>query len=115
GTEANDAAESQAMERLFGRSVPVSSSKSFLGHTLGASGIIEMIATLAVAREGMIPPTVNFSGRRAGCADLDYVPNEPRRHAVRRFACNNYAFGGNNASTIIDLEPGRSSLREVAS
>lgn len=115
GTEANDAAESQAMERLFGRSVPVSSSKSFLGHTLGASGIIEMIATLALAREGMIPPTLNFSGLRPGCADLDYVPNEPRRHSVRRFACNNYAFGGNNASTIIDLEPGRSPLREVAS
>src|SRR5690606_27927332 len=73
-TEANDAAESQAMERLFGRSVPVSSSKSFLGHTLGASGIIEMIATLEVAREGMIPPTLNFGGLRPGCADLDYVP-----------------------------------------
>lgn len=114
GTEANDAAESQAMERLFGRSVPVSSSKSFLGHTLGASGIIEMIATLAVASEGMIPPTQNFSGLRAGCADLDYVPNAPRTHPMRRFACNNYAFGGNNASTIIDLEPGSSPLREVA-
>ena len=113
GTEANDAAESKAMERLFGRAAPVSSSKSFLGHTLGASGIIEMIATIALARDGMIPPTANFNGPRPGCADLDYVPNEPRRHAVRRFACNNYAFGGNNASTIIDLQPGRSPLREV--
>lgn len=114
GTEANDSAESQAMERLFGRSVPVSSSKSFLGHTLGASGIIEMIATLALAHDGMIPPTLNFGGLRPGCADLDYVPNQPRRHAVRRFACNNYAFGGNNASTIIDLEIGRSPLPELA-
>lgn len=113
GTEANDAAESLAMERLFGRSVPVSSSKSFLGHTLGASGIIEMIATLALARDGAIPPTLNFDGLRPGCADLDYVPNQPRRHDVRRFACNNYAFGGNNASTILDLQPGRSPLREV--
>lgn len=114
GTEANDAAESQAMERLFGRAVPVSSSKSFLGHTLGASGIIEMIATIAVAAEGMIPPTANFSGLRPGCADLDYVPNMPRRHQVRRFACNNYAFGGNNASTVIDLAPGSATLREAA-
>lgn len=114
GTEANDAAESRAMERLFGRSVPINSSKSFLGHTLGASGIIEMIATLALARDGVIPPTLNFGNLRPGCADLDYVPNEPRRHAVRRFACNNYAFGGNNASTIIDLAPGCSPLREVA-
>lgn len=114
GTEANDAAESQAMERLFGRSTPVSSSKSFLGHTLGASGIIEMIATLALAGEGMVPPTVNYNGLRPGCAELDYVPNAPRRHAVRRFACNNYAFGGNNASTIIDLRPGSSPLRDVS-
>ncbi len=113
GTEANDAAESQAMQRLFGRSVPVSSSKSFLGHTLGASGIIEMIAMIALAGDGKIPPTANFSGLRPGCADLDYVPNEPRVHAVRRFACNNYAFGGNNASTIIDLEPGVAPLRDV--
>jgi len=114
GTEANDAAESQAMQRLFGRAVPVSSSKSFLGHTLGASGIIEMIATIAVAAEGMIPHTANFSGLRAGCADLDYVPAAPRKHEVRRFACNNYAFGGNNASTVIDLKPGTAQLREVA-
>jgi 3-oxoacyl-[acyl-carrier-protein] synthase II len=114
GTEANDAAESLAMARLFGADVPVSSSKSFLGHTLGASGIIEMIATLAVAEAGMIPPTANFSGLRPGCAGLDYVPNAPRRHAVRRFACNNYAFGGNNASTIIDLHPGTVPVRAVA-
>ena len=115
GTEANDAAESLAMERLFGRSVPVSSSKSFLGHTLGASGIIEMIAALAVMEEGCIPPTLNFSGLRPGCADLDYVPNVPRAHPVRRFACNNYAFGGNNASTILDLTPGRTALRQTPS
>lgn len=114
GTEANDAAESLAMARLFARDVPVSSSKSFLGHTLGASGIIEMIATLAVAGDGLVPPTVNFSGLRPGCADIDCVPNAPRRHAVRRFACNNYAFGGNNASTIIDLDPGAAHLRPVA-
>lgn len=114
GTEANDAAESRAMERLFGRSTPVSSSKSFLGHTLGASGIIEMIAAIAVAAEGMIPPTANFSGLRPGCADLDYVPNAPRKHGVRRFVCNNYAFGGNNASTIIDLAPGTARLRPIA-
>jgi 3-oxoacyl-[acyl-carrier-protein] synthase II len=114
GTEANDAAESQAMARLFGPDVPVSSSKSFLGHTLGASGIIEMIATLIVAQDGYIPPTVNFKGLRPGCADLDYVPNTPRRQAVRRFACNNYAFGGNNASTIIDLQPGEAPVRAAA-
>ena len=113
GTEANDAAESKAMERLFGCSVPVSSSKSFLGHTLGASGIIEMIAALAVARDGRIPPTLNFDGLRPGCADLDYVPNVARRHPVRRFACNNYAFGGNNASTIIDLRPGETPLQKT--
>lgn len=114
GTEANDAAESQAMARLFGRDVPVSSSKSFLGHTLGASGIIEIIATLAVAKDGLIPPTANFSGVRPGCADLDYVPNAPRAHRVRRFVCNNYAFGGNNASTVIDLAPGTAVVRAPA-
>ena len=114
GTEANDAAESQAMARVFGPTVPVSSSKSFLGHTLGASGIIEMIAALVTIEAGQIPPTLNFQGLRPGVADLDYVPNTPRAHPVRRFACNNYAFGGNNASTILDLSPGAAPVREVA-
>src|SRR5690606_27135270 len=85
-----------------------------LGHTLGASGVIEMIATLVTVEDGQIPPTLNFKGLRPGCADLDYVPNAPRAHPVRRFACNNYAFGGNNASTILDLEPGRTPVRKVA-
>src|SRR5690606_22069921 len=114
GTEANDAAESQAMARVFGPTVPVRSSKSFLGHTLGASGIIEMIAALVTIEAGQIPPTLNFQGLRPGVADLDYVPNTPRAHPVRRFACNNYAFGGNNASTILDLSPGAAPVREVA-
>ncbi len=113
GTEANDAAESLATFRIFGDRVPVSSPKSFLGHTLGASGVIETIITLLLAEKGYVPPTVNFTDLRPGCAALDYVPNTPKQHPVRRFICNNYAFGGNNAATLFDRVVEKSPLRVV--
>jgi 3-oxoacyl-[acyl-carrier-protein] synthase II len=102
GTDANDIAESRGTAKVFGRSVPISSCKSFLGHTLGASGVIETIITLVAARRGMLPPTANFVGLRQRCEDLDYVPGTPRAGRIRRLVCNNYGFGGNNASVVLD-------------
>ncbi len=106
GTDANDIAESAATQRVVAQGTPVSSPKSFLGHTLGASGIVELVVTCLYLERGLVPPTANFNTTREGCAPLDYVPGEPRDHAVTNFLCNNYGFGGNNASLVISREPG---------
>jgi 3-oxoacyl-[acyl-carrier-protein] synthase II len=106
GTDANDAAEATATLRVFGSGKPVSSPKSIFGHTLGASGVIETITTLLLADGDRLPPTVNFVGVRAGCPALDYVPNEPRPGHIDRFLCNNFGFGGNNASVVLSRTVG---------
>lgn len=112
GTDANDIPEAHATERVVGRSTPLSSPKSFLGHTLGGSGVIELIVTWLFAERGLVPPTRNFDAVRPGCPDLDYVPNAPRSQAVRHFLCNNYGFGGNNSSLVISRESGPCAHRE---
>jgi len=106
GTDANDIPESFATERIFGKGTPTSSPKSFLGHTLGASGILELLLTVLLAERGMLPPTLNFKGTRPGCADLDYIPNEVRPGICETFICNNYGFGGNNSSIIVSRRIG---------
>ncbi len=101
GTEANDAAESRGIGRfLGGLSVPAVSLKSFFGHCMGTTGLLEATANLLAMNEGFIPPTLNFTSPRPGCA-LDYVPNAPRRKAYSAFVSANYAFGGNNAAVVI--------------
>jgi 3-oxoacyl-[acyl-carrier-protein] synthase II len=116
GTDANDIAESRGTASVFGRSVPLSSCKSFLGHTLGASGVIETIVSLLAASRNVLPPTANFVGVRQRCEDLDYVPKSPRPAHIRRMVCNNYGFGGNNASVVLDRKcetesPSRATIR----
>jgi 3-oxoacyl-[acyl-carrier-protein] synthase II len=99
GTRDNDGAETLAIKAVFkdARAIPpVSSSKSFFGHTLGAAGVLEFIVSLLCSAEGIIPPTINFACPRAGC-DLDYVPNQARKGRIRRFLSNSAAFGGVNA------------------
>lgn len=99
GTRDNDSSETLAIKRLYqgaARIPPVSSSKSFFGHTLGAAGILEFIVSLLCTGKGLLPPTLNFTKPRAVC-DLDYVPNEARPAAVRHFLSNSAAFGGVNA------------------
>lgn len=101
GTEANDSAESRGIARfLNNQSVPVVSLKSFFGHCMGTSGLLEATANLLAMNEGFIPPTLNFTTPRSGCT-LDYVPNTPRRTKYRAFISANYAFGGNNAAVVI--------------
>jgi nodulation protein E len=99
GTTANDYAETLALHLSFGahaRQLAVSSTKSVVGHTLGAAGALEFIAAVMVIREGIVPPTMNHLGADPDC-DLDYVPNEARRMPVRAILSNSFAFGGLNA------------------
>ncbi len=102
GTNANDKAEIKGIERLLdnGESVPVVSTKSFFGHCMGSTGILEATANLLAMNEGFIPPTIHFTEPRIETA-LDFVPNEPRFTSYDSFVSSNYAFGGNNAAAVI--------------
>jgi nodulation protein E len=99
GTTANDHAETVALHRSFGahaRRLAISSTKSVVGHTLGAAGALEFVAAIMAIRDGVVPPTMNYLGVDPEC-DLDYVPNEARRMSVRAILNNSFAFGGLNA------------------
>jgi len=98
-TEANDRMESTAIHAVFGShagSLPVSSTKSMHGHTLGAAGAIEAVATVLALRNGMLPPTANFSEPDPEC-DLDVIPNQARAASVEAALSQSFAFGGLNA------------------
>jgi nodulation protein E len=99
GTVANDETETKALHQVFGAhagKLAVSSTKSMVGHALGAAGGLEMVAMLLAMREGVVPPTINYLGPDPAC-DLDYVPNEARALAVSAALSNSFAFGGLNA------------------
>jgi nodulation protein E len=99
GTMANDLAETSALRSSFGAhaaKLAVSSTKSVVGHGLGAAGAMEFVAAIMSIRDGVAPPTMNYLGPDEGC-DLDYVPNEARRMPVRAAISNSFAFGGLNA------------------
>lgn len=101
GTEANDKAECKAIARfLNGHALPVVSTKSFFGHCMGATGILEASCQLLAMNAGFIPPTLNFTEPRPGCP-LDFVPNEARAVAYDSFIASNCAFGGNNAAVVV--------------
>ncbi len=102
GTPDNDVAETLAIHTLYGKDAPippVSSSKSFFGHTLGAAGILEFIVSLSAMLNDLLPPTLNFEAPRPGC-DLDYVPNRAREASFNSFISTSAAFGGVNAAAI---------------
>ena len=99
GTAANDLTETRALHQVFGphaARLAVSSTKSMHGHALGAGGALELIATVLALREGLLPPTANFTTPGEGC-DLDYVPNQSRSVRVEAALSNSFAFGGLNA------------------
>ena len=99
GTAANDVAETLALHRVFGEhagKLAVSSTKSMIGHALGAAGALELVATLLAMRDAIVPPTIGYLGPDPAC-DLDYVPNEARALAIDAALSNSFAFGGLNA------------------
>jgi 3-oxoacyl-[acyl-carrier-protein] synthase II len=101
-TPPNDRIESYAIKQLFGahaKNVAVSSTKSMIGHLLGAAGAVEAgIASLVVER-GILPPTINYENPDPEC-DLDYVPNQMRKKDVRYALSNSFGFGGTNAALL---------------
>src|SRR5690606_31315864 len=104
GTPANDAMEKKVMRTVFGEraaQVPTSSIKSFIGHTLGAAGAVEAVASVLALRHGVAPPTVGFTDEAISAATLDFVPNTARSLPMDVVVSNNYAFGGNNASLVL--------------
>lgn len=102
GTEYNDVMEVRAVREVFGEhaaSLAISSTKSQIGHTLGAAGAVEFAATVLAIHRGFLPATVNFG--RPMCGDLDFVPNVARPARLRNALSNSFAFGGNTASIVV--------------
>ncbi len=99
GTQIGDAAESWAIKELFGASVPVSSSKGHVGHTIGACGCLEAIFCLLMMKEGFLAPTLNLENVGEDCAGVNHL-QKPAAIQARRILSNSFAFGGINASLI---------------
>ncbi len=101
-TIAGDIAETQAIKSVFGdhaRSVCISSTKSMIGHLLGAAGAVEAIISILTIRDGIVSPTINLDNPDDGC-DLDYVPHEAREMPVTVALANSFGFGGTNGSLV---------------
>jgi 3-oxoacyl-[acyl-carrier-protein] synthase II len=102
-TQLGDEAETKAIKEVFGehaRRVAISSTKSMLGHLLGASGGVELIACALSIKYGVVHPTINYETPDAAC-DLDYVPNHAREMRVRRAISNSFGFGGHNCTLVV--------------
>jgi len=101
-TVLNDRTETLAIKKVFGeraRQIPVTASKSMLGHSLGASGSIQAVITILALNHDMVPPTINLTSADPEC-DLDYVPNQARQVRIRTALCNSFGFGGHNSVLI---------------
>ncbi|GBD12933.1 3-oxoacyl-[acyl-carrier-protein] synthase 2 [bacterium HR24] len=101
-TPLNDAIETLAIKTVFGERayrIPVSSTKSMIGHCFGAAGAVECVAVIKSIETGWVHPTINYEYPDPDC-DLDYVPNQPRRSEVRVVLKNSFGFGGQNACLV---------------
>jgi 3-oxoacyl-[acyl-carrier-protein] synthase II len=101
-TPAGDVAESQAIEMVFGEHAPklaISSTKSMIGHLLGAAGAVEAIFSVLAIRDNIAPPTINLENQDEACK-LDYVPNKARAMKIDTVLSNSFGFGGTNGSLI---------------
>jgi 3-oxoacyl-[acyl-carrier-protein] synthase II len=102
-TPLGDQAETVAVKTVFGpraKDISISSTKSQLGHLLGASGGVELVLTVLALRDSLIPPTINYDDPDPAC-DLDYTPNQPRERRLTAAMSNSFGFGGHNASIIV--------------
>jgi 3-oxoacyl-[acyl-carrier-protein] synthase II len=103
-TRKNDPAESAALRAVFGEHLarlPVSSTKSQIGHLIGAAGAVEAAATLLSLEQGFLPATINLDSVDPECAALDHVRHQPREAWVRLALSNSFGFGGQNASLVL--------------
>jgi 3-oxoacyl-[acyl-carrier-protein] synthase II len=102
-TPANDSTETVAIKLALGeeaaRQVAISSTKSMTGHVLGGAGAVEAVASILAIRDGIVPPTINYTTPDPEC-DLDYVPNQARRMDVATVMSNSFGFGGHNVALI---------------
>ncbi len=101
-TPYNDQFETMAIKTVFGehaRKMMVSSTKSMTGHLLGAAGAVESVFSVLSLRDGVVPPTINYTTPDPEC-DLDYVPNTARRQAIRYALSNSFGFGGTNSCLL---------------
>lgn len=99
-TDRGDAAESRATVAVFGEQMPISSLKSYTGHTLGACGALEAWWSIMMMRDGWFAPTINLENVAEDCAELDYIRAEGRALDTDLVMSNNFAFGGINTSLI---------------
>lgn len=102
-TDVNDRVETLAIKETFGASakdVPVSSTKSMMGHLIAAAGAAELIVCLMALRDNVMPPTINYETPDPDC-DLDYVPNVARQKSLTHVLTNSFGFGGQNVSLIV--------------
>jgi 3-oxoacyl-[acyl-carrier-protein] synthase II len=101
-TGLNDSVETLAIKAVFKEKaykIPVSSTKSMIGHLLGAAGAVEAIFSLLAIRDNICPPTINYETPDPDC-DLDYVPNKARKHDMNVVLSNSFGFGGTNGALI---------------
>ena len=101
-TPINDHVETMAIKLVFGEDayrVPISSTKSMIGHALGGAGALEGVACVKSIQNGIIHPTINYENPDPDC-DLDYVPNEAREADVTHVLSNSFGFGGQNACVV---------------
>jgi 3-oxoacyl-[acyl-carrier-protein] synthase II len=100
GTQHGDVAETAATNAVFGARMPISSLKSYMGHTLGACGALEALISIRMMREGWFAPTINLDEIDPECGELDYIRGDGRRLDCEYVMSNNFAFGGINTSLI---------------
>jgi 3-oxoacyl-[acyl-carrier-protein] synthase II len=102
-TPVGDPAETRVLKLALGEeqayATPVSSTKGATGHCLGAAGAVEAIFTILALQRGVLPPTINYATPDPEC-DLDYIPNEARRHQVQIGVSNSFRFGGHTACVV---------------
>ena len=102
-TSLNDKTETMIIKKVFGdvaAKIPISSTKSMIGHLIGAAGSVELIATLLAMQHGEIPPTINYTVQDPEC-DLDYVPNQSRKAKIEVAMKNSFGFGGKNSVLVL--------------